>query len=125
MRYKLKILIVEDDPDLREIMSEQFLDKNWTVFEAANGREGLLALETEIVDLVLTDVIMPVFDGMSFLKEFKARYQNHPPIFIMSGGNQYRPEDFINAGATGYFTKPVSADEILSLTKNIPQKGRS
>ncbi len=72
--------------------------------------------------MVLTDVIMPVIDGMSFLKEFKARYKNHPPIFIMSGGNQYRPEDFIKAGASRYFTKLVSADEILNRTQDSPSK---
>ena len=109
----MKILIIEDDPDLREIMTDQFLEKNFIVFQANNGKQGLEVLEKEAVDMVLSDVVMPIMDGMNFLKAFKAKYKSHPPIFIMTGGNQYKPEDFIKAGASGYFSKPVSADEIL------------
>ena len=115
----MTVLVVEDDADLREIISEQFLAKKYIVYEASNGLQALKILEENHVDLILTDVQMPVMDGMDFLKSLNEKYRNHAPVFIMTGGNKYSESQFYQAGAIALFDKPVDISKIIFYTEKV------
>ncbi len=110
---KMKVLIIEDHPVLRELLIEQLKDLKITSFAASNGIEGLSMLETEIFDLIFVDVEMPFMNGMDFIINAKKKYPNLPPIHIMTGHSPFSEEEFYQHGATGYVTKPFFVSEYL------------
>ena len=112
----MTVLIIEDEPFLREIFKDQFEAKGHAVFAADNGKIGLEMLAREVIDLVLTDVQMPVMSGMDFLKLAKARSIDMPPVVVMTGGCSYTVEQFYEAGASAYFDKiGISVDRVISV----------
>jgi len=113
------ILIVEDDRDLREMLKSSLLKRKYTVLEATNGREAFLKFKPSLVDLVITDIIMPDEDGLKVimrLKELKPDLK----IIAISGGGKAGPGNYLNLaralGADEIFPKPFS---LVSLLKKI------
>jgi len=108
------VLLVEDDDDIREGMSELLQLEGHRVFEASNGQEALTLLEQseERPGLIVLDLMMPVLDGHGFL----ARLQNHNnpelrtiPVLIATAGRQS-----VTTGTTiGYLRKPIDANDLL------------
>ena len=117
-----KILIVEDEGDLREVLSELFKENNFTVFQAENGRQGMAILESIAVDCVLTDVQMPVMNGMDFLKASKTKFGDKPPVFIMTAGSVFSKTQFYAAGADGYFDKPINVEAMIHTFRSLTTK---
>lgn len=112
----MTVLIIEDEPFLRELFKDQFEDRGHAVFMAENGKVGLEILAREVIDLVLTDVQMPVMSGMDFLKLARARSIDQPPVVVMTGGCLYTIEQFYEAGASAYFDKTgISVDRVISV----------
>ncbi len=107
----MKVLLIEDDSELRELLKEQFNEIGCIVSEVSNGRDGLNLLTLENFDLVLSDVDMPKMDGMEFLKKAMNLNINLPPIYIMSASSSYSKNDFLSEGASGYFDK---SEQIVS-----------
>ena len=103
------ILIVDDEPDLREILVD-FLSTNYRCIEAENGLEALKILETETPQLIITDLKMPVMDGIEFLSKLDSKFENTPKIAITAYTNTSKnqlPE------GTELIFKPFEADQIL------------
>lgn len=111
---KKKILVVEDECELRQIIASRLELRNAAVFQAENGILAMEHLQSQPVDLVLTDVRMPGrgADGMTLLKRVKAEIANPPPVVIMSGFADFSHSDFFNAGAAAVLEKPFSAEEL-------------
>lgn len=103
-RENMKVLLIEDNEDLREAFKEQISFLGHLVVEAHNGLEGLKVLSTQTVDLVISDIQMPQLDGVSFLKEAKSKYPQIP-VFIMTGFSPYTEKQILALGASGYFEK--------------------
>lgn len=99
------ILIVEDETMLRECIKDTLESKNWIVHEARNGSEALQFLENHKVDLVLTDIDMPIKNGLEMLKEFRIR-DHDTPVVIMSGRCQMDEKTLIELGANSFVQKP-------------------
>lgn len=108
----MKILIVDDNDDTREMLSFYLQDKGFEVFLAENGQKALEVLEKNMVDLVLTDVDMPIMDGMQLLISIKKKYKI--TVYVATGGTKYSKEDFLKQGASAYFEKPFDIDFLLS-----------
>lgn len=100
----MKILIIDDYPEIREALTYCFAGHGFEVSEAENGRQGLSALEQDQFAFVLTDIQMPEMDGVEFLKKAKLRYLNLP-VFVMTGFSKYSQEEVLAFGASGYFIK--------------------
>lgn len=109
----MKILLVDDDIDFRESISEQLEMLNNQVIAVEGANKAFEVLENENFDVIITDVLMPKIDGMAFLKSYREKYGSETPVVIMSGGNSYIKEDFYTAGASEYFEKPVNIEEVL------------
>lgn len=117
-----KILIVDDDPDIREYLSTVFEDNGYAAITANDGAEATTQVQQEAPDLVALDITMPEKSGVRFYREMKEdpKYKAIP-IIIVTGVT----EDFKKFISTrrqvpppeGYVTKPIDLDEILSLVR--------
>lgn len=104
-----KILIVDDEEDLREILSEDFSLQGATVFTAKNGREAYDIALAELPHVILSDVRMPDGDGVELLKRIRAVYGTTPPhIFLLTGFSDLKPEQAAELGGQGLVSKPFS-----------------
>ncbi len=109
-----RILVVEDDNSIRELLVELLQSEGYEVASAVNGLEGLKCLENERnPDLILIDLMMPVMDGYSFRSE----QMKHPvwskiPVVVMSAEANAK-EKMKNFNITAFLSKPVELDTIL------------
>ncbi|PIP27402.1 MAG: response regulator, partial [Candidatus Moranbacteria bacterium CG23_combo_of_CG06-09_8_20_14_all_39_10] len=79
---------VEDEDSLRKALAEKFLAEKFEVLEAVNGEDGLVSIEKNSPDLVLLDIIMPIMDGMTMLKELrKTKFGKDVPVIILTNSN--------------------------------------
>lgn len=108
-----KVLIVEDEVSLAE-MYKTILQKNgFETIECFNGHDALLALDAQAFDIVVSDIKMPVMDGIELLKEIRKRDSKHPPVLLVSGYSDYSPQDMIEKGAVGFLQKPIRTKVLI------------
>ena len=112
MEYR--ILVVEDDPEIRDGIGIYLKNQGYAVIKAENGKEGLELLEREApIHLVIADVMMPVMDGVTMVMKLRERYDL--PVIILSA----KSEDIdkitgLNIGADDYVTKPFVPMELVA-----------
>lgn len=130
-RKPAHILLVDDDPDFRGMIHTALSRVGYTVHEAANGRAALELLQDRIIDLVLTDIIMPEADGYEIIKKLKSS-PSSPPLIAVSGGSARLRMELPNMarllGANAAFEKPVDINILLDTIKQLLeawQKGRA
>ncbi len=114
------VLLVEDNPDLRSYISE-ILGEDYHVIEAQNGKKALeKAIETT-PDLVITDVMMPEMDGITFCKELKSNEKtSHVPVIILTAkAEQVNKYEGLETGADDYMVKPFDAKELRVRVANL------
>lgn len=107
------ILVVDDEPLMRDIFSEILRDSNYRVLTAGNGKEALKLLRIEAVDLLLTDIIMPEIDGYELAAKVAERYP-HIKIQLMSGFSENGHEHLVPPELIQQLiTKPVDLSLLL------------
>jgi DNA-binding response OmpR family regulator len=111
------VLIVEDDKELREMLKLSLTRRNFTVFEAENGKSAIAHFKPTITDLVVTDLIMPEEDGLKVvikLRELKPSIK----IIAISGGGKVGPGSYLNLakalGADAIYSKPFSINDLIA-----------
>ena len=111
---KLRILVVDDDRGALIIIGAWLENEGYEVFIAANGSEGLDRIEAEggDVDLVLSDIIMPVMDGLEMLERLMVRRPEIPVIMISGQDELAIRNKAIENGAKDFLIKPVSFDAL-------------
>jgi CheY-like chemotaxis protein len=113
------VLLVEDDPDIRDTVRDLLVDEGYAVQTAVNGRHGLEVLEKNGQPcLILLDMMMPVMDGAGFLAEIRQRQLNTCPVIIVSAV-AHRSEP----GTVGFIRKPIDLDALLTLVKQYCAEG--
>ena len=110
------ILIIEDQPDMRENISTILEMENYAVLKAPNGEEGLACAREEKPDLILCDVMMPAMDGHEVLRRLREdrTIAGTPFIFLTARGEKTDLRAGMNLGADDYLTKPATATELLT-----------
>ncbi|MCG6915382.1 response regulator [bacterium BMS3Abin03] len=114
------ILIVEDNLDVRAYINEH-LELEYNVILAANGKDGIAKAQTEIPDLIITDVMMPKMNGYQFSKEIRVDEKtSHIPIIMLTAkaGLDDKIEG-LETGIDAYITKPFSTKELVARVKNL------
>lgn len=112
---ELKVLYVEDDLALREEVS-LFLSDIFAVIDlATNGEEGLLKLAQNQYHLVITDIRMPVMDGIEMIEKIKELYPQQPILVTSAHNESEYLVKLINLGITHFITKPIQSDQILNV----------
>jgi len=115
----VRILIVDDDPVVLEVMKSVISVHGFFIATANNGKQALDALQSEPFSIILTDINMPVMDGMELLREVKERYPKIGVIVVTSLSEDYSYVDVINAGAIDYMTKPFESTELLAKLRRV------
>ena len=108
------VLIVDDDPFARQTLSEWLRRKNFSVIEAENGWQAMERIRKNYLDIVISDVVMPVMDGIQFLKEAKAVKANIPIIMISGVPSHTTALNVMTHGASDYLPKPFTPEELTS-----------
>ncbi|MEW5770212.1 MAG: response regulator [Pseudomonadota bacterium] len=113
-----KILLVDDDVDVRYALGKYLHRAGHQVVEATDGAQALSLMATEAFDLVITDIVMPEADGIELILDIGRNTPGLPVIAISGGGRLGRAEYLDMAqglGATAGLAKPVDPDELLAL----------
>ncbi|MEW5787115.1 MAG: sigma-54 dependent transcriptional regulator [Pseudomonadota bacterium] len=113
-----EILVVDDEPGIRELMREILEEEGYDVRAAENGTAARNALEAKIPDLVLLDIWMPDVDGVTLLKEWKAQGRLTMPVVMMSGhGTVHTAVEATRLGAFDYLEKPIAYKQLLETVR--------
>lgn len=115
---KMKILVVDDDPHIREILDFALRKAGFEVMLAADGREGLSAFERQRPDLVVLDILMPEMPGTEVCREIRARGQT-PIVFLTSVDDEVDRILGLEMGGDDYVTKPFSPRELVARVKAV------
>jgi CheY-like chemotaxis protein len=106
-----RVLVVDDDPDIRELLFTALEDEGFDVVPAANGREALAIIRTFRPDVIVLDLMMPVMDGWQFASELRARDEDIP-LVLLSAANDL-PTHAKALAAAEVIEKPFELAELL------------
>ena len=120
------ILVVDDDRDIRELISDYLIKSGYRATGAANGREMRAILSANAIDLVILDIMMPGDDGLTLCRQLRSDSQRNLPILMLTA----RSEDTdrilgLEMGADDYLVKPFVARELLARIKAILRRTRA
>ncbi|HET8722487.1 MAG TPA: sigma-54 dependent transcriptional regulator [Nitrospira sp.] len=119
-----KILVVDDEKSLREVMSIMLKRAGYEVTEACNGEQAIGQVNKEIYDLVITDLRMPKADGMDVLKAVKSLSPDTVVLVVTAFGTADSAVEAMKQGAYDYLTKPFQVDEVQLIIRNALEKRR-
>jgi len=117
----MKVLIVDDEKLIRDVIREYCENENYETIEAENGLEALNILEKNTVDVIILDIMMPKMDGYSFFKEMKNKY-HIPTIVVSARSDEYDKLTGFDLGIDDYLTKPFSPKELMARIKAITKR---
>ena len=112
---KKKILIVDDDQDICETLSDILDEEGYDVVTASDGQEALEKIRQGSFNLVITDIKMPIMDGMALLKEIEKSHKDIEVIVITSYGNEGQQVEAARLGAYEYLNKPLNLDQLKNI----------
>lgn len=108
------ILIADDEPDILELMVEEFEDSGFSVLSASCGNDGAKLVRENQIDVILSDFKMPNGTGLTILDEVNNLADKKPLFFFVSGQADIPEAECIKKGAKKFYTKPIELDEIIS-----------
>jgi DNA-binding NtrC family response regulator len=121
-----KVLIIDDDEQMRILLRQAMEWAGFTVVEADNGRKGMRVMREELADLVITDLIMPEQEGLETISGMKREFPD-VHIIAISGGGRIGPEAYLPAalelGAIRVFSKPFDIREFVAAVEEILANG--
>ncbi|MGK7921556.1 MAG: response regulator [Trichodesmium sp.] len=122
-----KILLVDDEPGLREAVQAYLEDSGFHVNVASNPNEGWDILQSNIPDLVITDIMMPQVDGYQFLQKLREdeRFKALPVVFLTAKGMTTDRIQGYQAGCDAYLSKPFDPEELVAIVENLLERRAS
>lgn len=116
-----ELLLVDDEPGLREAVQAYLEDSGFIVDVAGNANEGWDLLEQKLPDLVIADIMMPQVDGYQFLKRIREdpRFKALPVVFLTARGMTGDRIQGYQAGCDAYLSKPFDPDELVAIVQNL------
>jgi DNA-binding NarL/FixJ family response regulator len=119
-----QLLLVDDEPGLREAVQAYLEDSGFEVDVASNAQDGLDLAKQKLPDLVITDIMMPQVDGYEFLKQLRAdpEFKTTPVVFLTARGMTADRIQGYNAGCDAYLSKPFDPDELVAIVSNLLKK---
>jgi len=116
-----KILTVDDSPTVREILRTTLQNAGFEVLQAINGQDALKMLETEKVNMLITDLNMPKLDGISLVRKVRQSPGGRflPIIMLTTESQEDKKREGKKAGASGWIVKPFKPEQLLSVVRMV------
>jgi two-component system, chemotaxis family, chemotaxis protein CheY len=116
-----KVLVVDDSAAIRQSISFIIEQAGYSVVQGENGQDGVSKLGDEQFDLIITDVNMPVMDGIEFVRQIRQQdnYRFTPVVVLTTESQESKMKEGKEAGATGWIVKPFDADKLMSVVKKL------
>ena len=115
------ILTVDDSPSIRVALKIALTNASYSVSEAGNGAEGIEKAKASAFDLIITDLNMPVMDGLTMIEEMRRMpdQMGVPIVFLTTESDEGMKARAKAAGATGWLTKPFDPDQLVRIAKKV------
>jgi two-component system chemotaxis response regulator CheY len=115
------ILTVDDSASIRQAIRIALTGAGYSVAEAVNGAEGLAKAEAGAFDQIITDLNMPVMDGLTMIRELRSRGKavGVPIVFLSTESEDGAKQQAKAAGATGWMTKPFEAEQLIRIARKV------
>ena len=115
----MRLLIVEDEKTLANLIKKGFEEEGYAVDVAYNGEDGLFLAKNNIYDAIVLDIMLPIIDGISLLKELREQNFSTPVILLTAKDSVKDKVLGLDSGSDDYLTKPFSFEELLSRVRAI------
>ena len=122
---KIKVLLVEDDPNLGSLLKEYLEAKDYSTVLAVNGKAGYEVFSKDKFDICILDVMMPLKDGFTLAKEIRAIDEHVPIVFLTAKSMKEDTLQGFNVGADDYITKLFNMEELLMRLKAILKRSKN
>lgn len=118
---KKRILAVDDSPSVRQMVKLTLSGAGYDVVEAGDGAEGLHKAQASPLDLVVTDLNMPVMNGLGLIRALRQlpAYRGVPILFLTTESDPGMKQQAKAAGATGWITKPFQQDQLVAVVRKV------
>jgi two-component system chemotaxis response regulator CheY len=124
LQKKKKILVVDDNAYIRDVLGRLLEQKNFKVFTAGDGRSGIEATEAENPDLIITDIQMPRLDGVEMIKALRSKSKfSQMPILAITAYGHWAEARAIEAGADRAMVKPIEPDMLIECIGQLLEEG--
>lgn len=114
-------LVVDDSASMRQMVSFTLKEAGFQVIEGANGKEALANVQGKAVNLVITDLNMPVMDGMTLIKQLRALpdFKFTPILMLTTETQDAKKQEGKAAGATGWIVKPFNPEQLMQVVGKV------
>src|ERR1700712_8893 len=114
------LLLVDDNEEILEFIEDE-LNERYTVIKAQNGQEALYLLKQEVIQLIVSDIMMPVMDGFELCKIIKTNFEySHIPVILLTAKNTLQSKiEGLELGADAYIEKPFSPEYLQVQIANL------
>jgi two-component system chemotaxis response regulator CheY len=118
---KKRILAVDDSPSVRQMVKLTLSGAGYDIVEAGDGAEGLSKARASTLDMVVTDLNMPVMNGLGLIRELRKlpAYRGVPILFLTTESDPEMKQQAKAAGATGWITKPFQQDQLVAIVRKV------
>jgi len=118
---KKKVMTVDDSRTMRDMVSFTLRGAGYDVVEAADGQQAMSAIASTKVDLVITDLNMPVMDGLTLIRKLRAipAHRTLPILMLTTEADESKKAEGRAAGATGWIVKPFNPDKLVSVVQKV------
>ncbi|HVT12746.1 MAG TPA: response regulator [Fimbriimonadaceae bacterium] len=115
------VLVVDDSASMRQMVAFTLKSAGLVVIESTNGQEALAKLSTGRVDLIITDLNMPVMDGLTFIRQARGKpnLRFTPILMLTTESQESRKMEGKAAGATGWIVKPFQPEQLLKVIQKV------
>jgi DNA-binding NarL/FixJ family response regulator len=116
-----KLLLVDDEPGVRQAVKDYLEESSFTVQVASNANDAWQLLQNNVPDLVISDIMMPQVSGIQFLKLLREdpRFESLPVVFLTAKGMSCDRIEGYQAGCDAYLPKPFNPDELVAIVENL------
>jgi DNA-binding response OmpR family regulator len=121
-----RVLVVEDEPHIRELVALHLGLEGWTIVETGNGQDALQLARAERFDLIILDLMLPGLDGLTVLKALRRDPRGDVPVLLLTARREEADKVLgLESGADDYLTKPFGVRELVARAKALTRRPRA